>query len=229
MQGAQQLKMRSSQQRPPSRMTPAEWWVDARDAAKCGKAGIPMAGDVPPTPTGRQSEIARAADNRIAMLRQRAQAQTRPMEAQLASLNERIGQLQAKIDELGAQEAKIVGRPVYRLPAEADVPDEMVASRRAADNRKEAAPIRQQITALVRQRDELAAEAAQIDHDIVMRWRQARTIARAVGELARRREARYWRLLCHRHPEGARLAALFDHPRIALAAWVNGPADERSL
>ena len=62
-----------------------------------------------------------------------------------------------------------------------------------------------------------------------MRWRRARSTARAVGELARRREARYWRLLCHRHPEGARLAAQFDHPRIVLAAWVNGPTDERSL
>jgi hypothetical protein len=221
--------MRSSQQRLPRRMTFAEWWVDARDAGKCGKTGIPMVGDVPPTPTGRQSEIARTADNQIAMLRRRAQVETRQMEAQLAELKERIGQLQAKIDELGAREAEILGRPVYRLPAEAGVPDEVVADRRAADNRKEAAPIRQQIVMLVRQRDELAAEAAQIDHDIVMRWRQARSIARAAGELARRREARYWRLLCRRHPEGARLAALFDHPRIVLAAWVDGPADERSL
>ena len=55
----------------PRRMTPAEWRVDARDAAKSGDAGIPIAGDVPPTPTGRQSEIARTADNRIAMLRRR--------------------------------------------------------------------------------------------------------------------------------------------------------------
>ena len=210
-------------------MTPTEWLVDARDAVKSGEAGIPIAGDVPPTPTGRQSEIARTADNQIAMLRRRTQAQTAPMEAQLASSNERIGQVDAKVGELSAQVAEILGRPVYRLPAEADVPDEVVADRRAADNRKEAAPIRQQIAVLVRQRDELAAKAAQIDHDIVMRWRQARSIARAVGELARRREARYWRLLCRRHPEGARLAALFDHPRIVLAAWANGPADERSL
>ncbi len=213
----------------PRRMTPTEWLVDARDAVKSGEAGIPIAGDVPPTPTGRQSEIARTADNQIAMLRRRTQAQTAPMEAQLASSNERIGQVDAKVGELSAQVAEILGRPVYRLPAEADVPDEVVADRRAADNRKEAAPIRQQIAVLVRQRDELAAKAAQIDHDIVMRWRQARSIARAVGELARRREARYWRLLCRRHPEGARLAALFDHPRIVLAAWANGPADERSL
>ncbi len=213
----------------PRRMTPTEWLVDARDAVKSGEAGIPIAGDVPPTPTGRQSEIARTADNQIAMLRRRTQAQTAPMEAQLASSNERIGQVDAKVGELSAQVAEILGRPVYRLPAEADVPDEVVADRRAADNRKEAAPIRQQIAVLVRQRDELAAKAAQIDHDIVMRWRQARSIARAVGELARRCEARYWRLLCRRHPEGARLAALFDHPRIVLAAWANGPADERSL
>jgi hypothetical protein len=213
----------------PRRMTPVEWWGDARDAAKCGEAGIPVACDVPPTPTARQSEIARAADNQIAILRQWAQVHTRPMEAELANLKERIGQLQAKVDELGVHELEILGRPVYRLPAEADVPDEVVADRRAANNRKETAPIRQQIAVLVHQRDELAAEAAQIDHDIVMRWRQARSIARAVGELARRREARYWRLLCHRHPEGARLAALFDHPRVVLAAWVNGPADERSL
>ena len=213
----------------PRRMTLAEWLADARDAGKCGEAGIPAAGDVPPTPTGRQSEIARTADNQIAMLRQRTQVQTRPMEAKLANLNERIGQVQAKLDELGLQEAEILGRPVYRLPAEAGIPDEVVADRRAADNRKEAAPIRQQIAVLVRQRDELAAQAARIDHDIVMRWRQARSVARAAGELARRREARYWRLLCHRHPEGARLAALFDHPRIVLAAWVNAPADERSL
>jgi hypothetical protein len=199
----------------PERMTFAEWLADARDAGKCGEAGIPVVGDVPPTPT--------------AMLRRRTQVQTRAMEAQLVNLKERIGQLQAKLDELGLQEAEILGRPVYRLPAEANVPDEVVADRRAADNRKEAAPIRQQIAVLVRQRDELAAKAAEIDHDIVMRWRQARSIARAVGELARRREARYWRLLCHRHTEGARLAALFDHPRIVLAAWVNGPADERSL
>jgi hypothetical protein len=212
----------------PRRMTFAEWWVDAQDAAKCGDAGIPITDDVPPAPTGRQSEIARAADQQIAMRRRRAQVQSRPMEARLASVNEQIGQVQAKIDELGAQEAEILGRPVYRLPAEAGVPDEVVTGRRAADNRKEAAPIRQQIAVLVRQRDRLAAEAAQIDHDIVMRWRQARTTARAVGELARRREARYWRLLCRRHPEGARLAAQFDHPRIVLAAWVNGPADERS-
>jgi hypothetical protein len=151
------------------------------------------------------------------------------MEAQLANRNERIRQLQSKVDELGAQEAPILNRPVYRLPAEADVPAEVVADRRAADNRKEAAPIRQQIDTLVRQRDELAAEAARIDHDIVMRWRQARSTAQAAGVLARRREARYWRLLCRRHPEGARLAALFDHPRIVLAAWVEGPADERKL
>ncbi len=214
---------------PPKRMTLAEWWTDAQDAGKCGEAGIPMVGDVTPTPTGRQSEIARTADKHIALIRRQAQAETRPMETQLANLKEQIGQLQAKIDELCAQEAEILGRPGYRLPAEAGVPDEVVADRRAADNRKGAAPIRQQITVLVRQRDELAAEAARIDHDIVMRWRQARTAARAVGELARRREARYWRLLCRRHPEGARLAALFDHPRIVLAAWVNGPADERSL
>jgi len=87
----------------------------------------------------------------------------------------------AKIDELRAQEAEILGRPVYRLPAEAGVPDEVVAGRRAADNRKEAAPIRQQIAVLVRQRDDLAVKAAQIDHDIVMRWRQARSLARAWG------------------------------------------------
>lgn len=211
------------------RMTFTEWWADAQDAGKSGEAGIPVAGDVPPTPTGRQSEIARTADSQIAMLRRRAQAETRPMEAELASLNEQIGQLQAKIDELGAQEAEILGRPVYRLPAEAGVPDEVVAGRRAADNHKEAAPIRQQIAVLVRQRDELAAEAARINHDIVMRWRQARTTARAVGALALRREARYWRLLCRRHPEGGRLAALFDHSRIVLPAWVNAPADERSL
>lgn len=213
----------------PRRMTLAEWWVDARDAAKSGEAGIPMVGDVPPTPTGRQSEIARTADNQIAMLRRQAQAETQPREAQLANLKERIGQLQVKVNELGMQEAQILGRPVYRLPAEADVPDEVVAARRPADNRKEAAPIHQQIAVLVHQRDELAAEAAQVDHDIVMRWQQAKSIARAVAELARRREARYWRLLCRWHPEGTRLAALFDHPRIALAAWVNGPADERSL
>jgi hypothetical protein len=219
--------MRNKQ--PSRRITPVEWWVDARDAAKCGDTGIPMAGDVPPTPTGRQSEIARGADHEIAMVRRRTQAQTGPMEARLVNLNEQIRQLQAKVDELSAKEAEILGRPVYRLPAEAGVPDEVVADRRAADNRKEAAPIHQQITVLVRQRDELAAEAAQIDHDIVMRWRQARSIARAVGERARRREARYWRLLCHRHPDGARLAALFDHPRIVLAAWVDAPADERSL
>lgn len=212
----------------PERMTFAEWLADARDAGKCGEAGIPVVGDVPPTPTGRQSEIGRTADNQIAMLRRRTQVQTRAMEAQLVNLKEQIGQLQAKLDELGLQEAEILGRPVYRLPAEANVPDEVVADRRAADNRK-AAPIRQQIAVLVRQRDELAAKAAEIDHDIVMRWRQVRSIAQAVGELTRRREGRYWRLLCHRHPEGARLAALFDHPRIVLAAWVNGPADERSL
>ena len=215
--------------RPPKRMTFAEWWTDAQDAGKCGEAGIPIVGDVPPTPTGRQSEIARAADTQIAMLRRQAQAETRPMEAQLVDLNEWISQLQVKIDEFRAQEAEILDRAAYRLPAEAGVPDEVVAGRRAADNRKEAAPLRQQIAVLVRQRDELAAEAARIDHDIVMRWRQARTTARAVGALAHRREARYWRLLCRRHPEGARLAALFDHPRIVLAAWVNGPADERSL
>jgi hypothetical protein len=212
----------------PRRATFAERWVDARDAAKCGDAGIPLVGDLPLTPTGRQSEIARTADNQIAMLRRQAQVQTWAMEARLASVNEQKGQLDPKIDELRAQEVEILSRPAYRLPAEADVPDEVVADRRAADNRREAAPIRQQIVVLVRQRDELAAEAAQIDHDIVMRWRQARTTARAVGELARRREARYWRLLCHRHPEGARLAAQFDHPRIVLAAWVNGAADERS-
>jgi hypothetical protein len=132
--------------RPPRRMTLTEWLGDALDAGKCGEAGIPMAGDVPPTPTGRQSEIARTADNQIAMLRRRAQMQTRPMEAQLANLSERIGQLQPKIDELSAQEAEILGRPVYRLPAEAGAPDEVVAGRRAADNRKEAAPIRQSHT-----------------------------------------------------------------------------------
>jgi small-conductance mechanosensitive channel len=221
--------MRVRIQRPPRRMTPAEWWADARDAAKCGDAGIPTAGDLPPAPTGRQSEIARAADHKIATVYRRTQAQTGPMDARLANLNEQIRQLHAKIGELSAQVAQILGRPVYRLPVEAGVPDEVVADRRAADNRKQAAPIRQQITALVRQRDELVAEAARIDHDIVIRWRQARSAARAVGELARRREARYWRLLCHRHPEGARLAALSDHPGIVLAAWVNGPADERSL
>jgi hypothetical protein len=215
--------------RQPKRMTPVEWLIDSWDASKCGEAGIPMAGDVPPTPTGRQSEIARTADNQIARLRRRVQAETRPMEAQLANLTERIGQVDVKLGALGMQVAEIFGRPVYRLPAEAGVPDEVVADRRAADNRKETAPIRQQIAVLVRQRDELTAKAARIDHDIVMRWRQARSTARAAGELARRREARYWRLLCRRHPEGARLAALFDHPRIVLAAWVNGPADERSL
>jgi hypothetical protein len=213
----------------PRRMTLAQWWGDARDAAKCGEAGIPMAGDAPPAPTGRQSEIARTVDNQIAMLRRRVQARTRAGEARLASLTERIGQLQATLGELGMQEAEILGRPVYRLPVEAAVPDEVVAARRAADNGKEAAPIRHQIAVLARRRDQLAAKSARIDHDIVMRWRQARSIARATGELARRREARYWRLLCRRHPEGAHLAALFDHPRIAVAAWVNGPADERSL
>lgn len=210
-------------------MTLIEWWGDARDARKSAKSGIPSAGDLPPTPTGRQSEIGRSADNRVAGLRRQAQASTRQMEAGLAHLNEQIRQLDAKIEAATQTEADILARPTYRLPVEVHVPDDVVSFRRTSDNRKAAAPIRQRIDAMTAERDELAARAAQVDHDIVMCWRQARSFARAVGELARRREARYWRLLCRRHREGARLAALFDHPRISLAPWVEGPADERSL
>jgi len=211
------------------RMTPTEWWGDARDARKSAKSGIPSAGELPPTPTGRQSEIGRSADIKIACLRRQVQGLTQQMEAELAHLNEQICQLDTRIETAIRTEADFLARRAYRLPAEANVPDDVVQSRRAADNRKEAAPLRQRIDAMTKERDELAARVAQVDHDIVMWWRQARSCARAIGELARRREARYWRLLCRRHPDGARLAASFDHPRITLAPWVEGPADERSL
>jgi len=206
-----------------------EWWGDAWDARQCAKAGIPVPGDAPLTPTGRQSEIGRTADHRVAGLRRQAQTVTRGMEADLARLNEQIRQLQERIDAASMEESAILGRPAERLPAEAGVPDAVIAARRGLDNRKQAAPIRGRIDELSAERDRLAAQAARIDHDIVMVWRQARAHARAIGELARRREARWWRLVCRRHPEGARLAAAFDHPRISLAAWVDGPADERSL
>ena len=120
-------------------------WTTRRDARKCGEAGIPTAGDMPPTPTGRQSEIARAADSWIATLRRQAQRQTAADGGAARQAERADPPVQAKVDELGAKEAAILGRAVYRLPAETDVPDEVVADRRAADNRKEAAPIRQQI------------------------------------------------------------------------------------
>lgn len=211
------------------RMSLLDWWGDAWDARKSAKAGIPLLSEPPPTPTGRQSEIGRTADHGIAGLRRVAQNATQHNETELARLREEIRQLQEKIDTALLEETAILERRPERLPAEAGIPDAIVASRRAADNRKEAAPIRGRIDQLVAKRDDLASQAAKLDHDIEMCWRQARSNARAVGERARRREARYWRLLCRRHPEGSRLADLFDHPRIALAPWVDGPADERNL
>jgi len=211
------------------RITVREWFGDSRDARKSAKSGIPALGDPVPTPTGRQSEIARAADHRIAMLRRSTQTATADKEAELARLAEQIRQIQDHIDDASAEESAILERAVERLPAEAEVPDAVVAARRGADNRREAAPLHRRIEELSAERDKLAAQAAALDHEIVMTWRQARSQARAVGEVARRREARWWRLLCRRHPDGARLAASFDHPRIALAPWVEGPADERSL
>jgi len=211
------------------RITVREWLGDARDARKSAKSGIPAVGDPLPTPTGRQSEIGRTADHRIAMLRCSAQTATADNEAELAKLTEQIRQIQGHIDDASAEESAILERAVERLPAEAEVPDAVVAARRAADNRSEAAPFRRRIEELSAERDKLAAQAAALDHEIEMAWRQARAQARAVGEVARRREARWWRLVCRRHPEGARLAASFDHPRIALAPWVEGPADERRL
>jgi len=211
------------------RITVHEWLGDARDARKSAKSGIPAVGDPLPTPTGRQSEIGRAADHRIATLRSSTQTATADQEAELAKLTEQIRQIEAHIDDASAKESAILERAVDRLPIEAEVPDAVVAARRAADHRREAAPLRRQIEGLSVERDRLAAQAARLDHEIVMAWRQARAEARAVGDLARRREARYWRLLCRRHPDGAQLATAFDHPRIALAPWVEGPADERSL
>jgi len=211
------------------RITVREWLGDARDARKSAKSGIPAVGDPVPTPTGRQSEIGRAADHRVAILRRSTQIATADKEAELAKLTEQIRQIQGHIDDASAEESAILERAVESLPAEADVPAAVVAARRAADHRREAAPLRQRIEELSTERDRLATQAARLEHEIVMAWRQARAQARAVGDLAWRREARYWRLLCRRHPDGARLAASFDHPRIALVPWVEGPADERSL
>jgi hypothetical protein len=210
-------------------MSLLDWWGDASDARKSAKAGIPLLSEPLPTPTGRQSEIGRTADDGIARLRRAAQNATQHDETELARIREQIRQLQEKIDAALNEEEAILARRPGRLPVEARIPDAVVASRRAADNHKEAAPIRHRIEQLVATRDDLAIQAAKLDHDIEMCWRQARSSARAIGELARRREARYWRLLCRRHPEGPRLADLFDHPRIALAPWVDGPADERNL
>lgn len=205
------------------------WVVDGWDARRSGKRGIPVVGDVPPTPTGRQSEIGRWADNRIAELRRRAQQATREAEADLARLREVIRQKDEAIDELAVREREILGRAPVRLPVEAGLAETIVVSRRGVDNRREAAPLRAEIDQLEAERDELAVAAARIEQDITMVWREARSRARAVAEIARRREARYFRLLCHRHPDGPRLAELFDHPRVVPPAWVNGPADERSM
>ena len=209
-------------------MSPFAWWGDAWDARRTAQMGVPILSDPPPTPTGRQSEIGRAADNEISQLRRNAQKRTHDNEAGLARFREQIRQVEEKIEDALVEEKAVLDRPPERvLPAEAETPDNVVASRRSSDNRREAHPIRERIEQMVALRDQLQCQAAELDRDIEMCWQQARSRAQAVGHLARRREARYWRLLCRRHPEGARLADLFDHPRIALAPWVDGPADER--
>ena len=202
---------------------------DALDARRSGKSGIPTVGDAPPTPTGRQSEIARGADEQIAMLRRGTQIATTEQEAELAKLNERIRQIQDHIDAISADENAILTRASERLPIEAEVPVSVISSRRATDNRKAAAPLRQQIDELVTERDRLGVLVAELDYQIVMIWRHTRAQARAVGEAALRREARYFRLLCKAHPDGTELASKFDHQRLVLPLWVEGPADERSL
>jgi hypothetical protein len=210
-------------------MTFYQWIGDARDARRSGTLGIPLVGDLPPTPTGRQSEIGRAADNAVAKIRQGTQMATRRLEADHARLLEQIRQKDDKIVGLSGEEADILAREPVRLAVEAGLDGSVIASRRSTDNRKAAAPLRAKIDHLIAERDDLATVAAYVNHDIEMAWRAARARARAIGETARRREARYFRLLCRRHPDGVRLAALFDHPRVDLPAWVDGHHDERDL
>lgn len=203
--------------------------IDAWDARCSGKAGVPTVADTPLTPTGRQSEIWRVAAIHIAKLRHEAQADTRQSETDLARLQERLRQLDEQLAVAGADEAAVLAKTPERLPVEAGVPDAVITARRTRDNVKEAAPARARIDQLLVERGEVALQAALIDHDIVMRWRGARAAANGVREIAQRREARYFRLLCRRHPEGARLADAFDHSRPDLPHWIDLPHDERSL
>lgn len=207
------------------------WVGDGLDARRSAKAGIPAVGDLPPAPTGRQSEIARHADHVTAKIRRDTETRTARLEAHLAGLHEQIACLDARIAATSAEINDILARPALRLPAETSLPEAMVITRRANDNQRDAASIRDQISPTVEQRERLAIEAARVAHEIEMVWRAARSQARAVNDVARRREARYWRLLCATHPDGVRLAGLFDHPRILTPDWVDQSSDttEKSI
>ena len=110
-------------------MTFYQWIGDARDARRSGTLGIPLVGDLPPTPTGRQSEIGRAADNAVAKIRQGTQMATRRLEADHARLLEQIRQKDDKIVGLSGEEADILAREPVRLAVEAGLDGSVIVGK----------------------------------------------------------------------------------------------------
>ena len=204
-----------------------EWLGDAVDARRSGKAGIPCPHRL--VPTGRQSEIYRRADIRVWAIRNETEAAIHGLEISEAALAERVRALVAQTTVLEREEREILSAPSYRVPAEVHVADSIVEARRAADRKKAAAPIRAQIDALRTEREKLTIQIAAIDEDIAASWRRARSRSWAEVERARRREARWWRILCRYHPDGAELSTLFDHGRFAPHRWMTGPGTERTM
>ena len=211
------------------RMTICEWCGDRWDARVTGRAGIPAADTLELAPTGRQSVIYRRADQDAARWQRWAHIVTETDQAELARIDEVRHGLKSVLADAGAAiERAVAATPTDRLPAEATVPDVVIAGRRRADAARAAGPARAQAAAARGELDELSARAAELDETIRLAWREARAAVVAVTALANRREAAYWSRLVLRHPEGARLAARFDHPRVDLPAWVTDLDCERT-
>ncbi len=218
--------------RPPrvrQRMTLPEWWGDRRDARLTGLAGIPAVDTPELILTGHQSVIFRRGDQHTARWQRWAHIVTQAAEAELACADEACRRLAAMVADANTDAGRAVAAtPTDRLPAEAAVPDAVVAGRRRVDAERAASTSRARASAARAELDQMMARAAELDETIRSAWRHARAGAVAVTALANRREAAYWSRLVHHHPEGTRLAARFDHPRLDLPAWVSDLDCERA-
>ncbi len=227
-----QLRQRRVRRRPPrvrQRITICEWWGDRRDARLTGRAGIPAVDTPELVLTGRQSVIARRADQRAARWQRWAHTATATDQAVLARVDEARRRLETVLAEAGDDaDRAVAATPTDRLPAEAGISDTVVAGRRRIDAERAAGPARARASAARAELDEMSARAAELDETIRSAWRHARAGVLAVTALANRREAAYWSRLCLHHPEGASLAARFDHPRLNLPAWVTDLECERT-